>query len=189
MKNFNLYIEQFDYTPIRELFRTKEQLRILKKREYLVHQNEATQIVALIECGIFRYICTSDDGNEHIIGYSFQGEFVCDYPSLILGSRTTVSIQAMVDCEVYWLPIHVLNQFWETNMDTQRMGRHAAEILFTEMYQRLLGFYCDTPEQRYIKLMRRCPDLKEKIPLKDIASFLRVTPETVSNIRRKFRYK
>ena len=52
------------------------------------------------------------------------------------------------------------------------------------LYERLLDSYC-TPEIRYQRLMKRCPDLKDTVPLKSIASFLGVTPETVSRIRRK----
>ena len=78
-----------------------------------------------------------------------------------------------------------LNQFWETDMETQRLGRRIAETMFAEIYQRLLGFYCDTPEQRYQTLMKRCPDLQELITLKEIALFLGVTPETLSRIRKK----
>lgn len=48
-------------------------------------------------------------------------------------------------------------------METQRLGRRIAETMFAEIYQRLLGFYCDTPEQRYQTLMKRCPDLQELI--------------------------
>lgn len=46
--------------------------------------------------------------------------------------------------------------------------------MFAEIYQRLLGFYCDSPEQRYQSLMKRCPDLQEKLPLKEIAQFHKV---------------
>ena len=45
--------------------------------------------------------------------------------------------------------------------------------------------YCCTPEERYMDLMRRYPELKEQRPLKEIASFIGVTPETVSAIRKK----
>lgn len=69
-------------------------------------------------------------------------------------------------------------------METQRLGRRIAETMFAEIYQRLLGFYCDTPEQRYQTLMKRCPDLQELITLKEIALFLGVTPETLSRIRK-----
>lgn len=69
-------------------------------------------------------------------------------------------------------------------METQRLGRRIAETMFAEIYQRLLRFYCDTPEQRYQALMKRCPDLQERISLKEIALFLGVTPETLSRIRK-----
>ena len=45
-------------------------------------------------------------------------------------------------------------------METQRLGRRIAETMFAEIYQRLLRFYCDRPEQRYQSLMKRCPDLQ-----------------------------
>lgn len=57
------------------------------------------------------------------------------------------------------------------------------------IYQRLLGFYCDTPEQRYRALMKRCPNLQERLSLKEIALFLGVTPETLSRIRKKQQQK
>ena len=70
-------------------------------------------------------------------------------------------------------------------METQRLGRRIAETMFAEIYQRLLGFYCNTPEQRYRALMKRCPNLQELLSLKEIALFLGVTPETLSRIRKK----
>ena len=70
-------------------------------------------------------------------------------------------------------------------MDAQRLGRLVAEEVLIEIYGRLLDFYCDTAEQRYISLLKRCPSLPQYIPLKEIASFLGVTPETVSHIRKK----
>lgn len=51
-------------------------------------------------------------------------------------------------------------------------------------YRQLLESY-GTPEMRYVKLMKRCPGLKEMISLKNIASYLGVTPEIASHIRRK----
>lgn len=101
---------------------------------------------------------------------------------------STVNIQATTECEVYLLSLNRLNQFWETDIDTQRLGRQIAETMFDEIYQRLLGFYCDSPEQRYRSLMKRCPDLQEKLSLKEIAQFLGITPETLSRIRKKQLY-
>ena len=74
-------------------------------------------------------------------------------------------------------------------METQRLGRRIAETMFAEIYQRLLRFYCDTPEQRYQALMKRCPDLQERISLNEIALFLVVNPENLIRIRKKQQQK
>ena len=100
------------------------------------------------------------------------------------GFISLVNIQAIADCSVYEISRHDLIEYLETNMETQRFGRYVAENLYEMVYERFLDLYC-SPEIRYKKLIKRCPDLKEAVPLKNIASFLGVTPETISRIRRK----
>ena len=178
MANFNLYIEQLDYNPIIDLIKENGEQHILKKREYFVRQHETSRYVAWVKSGVFHYTCIGDDGCGHIVGYSFENEFVCDYSSLVKRGQSLVNI-----------PYKDLLEYYENDIDAQRFGRLAAEALFEMIYKRLLDFYCDTPEQRYVKLMKRCPDLKSIVPLKNIASFLNVTPETVSHIRRKLLQK
>lgn len=185
MGNFNLYIDQLDYNPIIKLIKENGEERTLKKREYFVRQYEISKYVAWVKSGVFNYTCIGDDGCEHIVGYSFENEFICDYSSLVKRGQSLVNIIALTDCVISVLPYQDFLEYYETDMNTQRIGRLAAEALFEVTYKRLLDFYCDTPEQRYIKLMKRCPDLKSIVPLKYIASFLNVTPETVSHIRRK----
>ena len=188
MDKFNAN-ESVDATRLEKLFLESGTPKILRKNEYMVRQNDKTNHIGFVTSGVFRLTRIDTNGNEWIVGYSFKNDFVCDYPSLINRTDATVSIQATTDCEVYLLPLSELNQFWETDMETQRLGRRIAETMFAEIYQRLLGFYCDTPEQRYQALMKRCPDLQERISLKEIALFLGVTPETLSRIRKKQQQK
>lgn len=176
MSKFNAN-ESVDTTRLEKLFLENGTLKILRKNEYMVRQNDKTNHIGFVISGIFRLTRIDANGNEWIVGYSFENDFVCDYPSFINKTGATVNIQATTGCEVYLLPLSELNQFWETDMNTQRLGRRIAETMFAEIYQRLLRFYCDTPEQRYQALMKRCPDLQEQLSLKEIALFLGVTPE------------
>lgn len=185
MDKFNGYNKQLDFSELENYFLQKGVLKTFRKKEYFARQNEQTKYIGLIKSGIFRLTCIDDNVNEWIIGYAFEGEFLSDYPALTSQINSSINIQASCDSSVYLLTSQEINDFWETSMDTQRLGRQIAEMMFAEIYQRLINFYCDTPEQRYIALMNRCPNLKERVSLKEIASFLRVTPETVSHIRKK----
>ena len=160
MVNFNEYINEIDFSEFKKHFLEKGKSIEIKKKDYFVRQNEPCKYVGFVESGIFRYTRIDNAGNEPV-----------------------------TDCSVYVLSMKELNDFWETSINTQRFGRLVAEEIFVEMYQRLLGFYCDTAEQRYVALLKRCTNLPQHITLKEIASFLGVTPETVSHIRRKLRQK
>ena len=188
MDKFNVKDSPPDTSRLEKLFLGEGLLMKIKKNEYLVQQNEKNNQIGFVVSGIFRLSHTDANGNTWIVGYSFANDFVCDYPSFMKQTVSTVTIQASTECEVYLLPLSKLNQFWETDMDTQRLGRQIAETMFAEIYQRLLGFYCDTPEQRYHALMKRCPGLQEKLSFKEIAQFLGITPETLSRIRKKQLY-
>lgn len=189
MVNFNEYMNEIDFSEFKKLFLEKGKSIEFKKKDYFVRQNEPCKYVGFVQSGIFRYTRIDNAGNEPIVGYSFTKDFVCDYPSLIKRSGSLTNIQAVTNCSIYALSMKELNDYWETNMNTQRFGRLVAEEIFIAQYKRLLEFYCDTAEQRYIVLLQRCPNLQQQITLKEIASFLGVTPETVSHIRRKLLQK
>ena len=88
----------------------------IKKNEYLVQQNEKNNQIGFVVSGIFRLSHTDANGNTWIVGYSFANDFVCDYPSFMKQTVSTVTIQASTECEVYLLPLSKLNQFWETTI-------------------------------------------------------------------------
>lgn len=189
MLNFNEYMNEIDFSEFRKLFLENGKSIEIRKKDYFVRQNEPCKYVGFIESGIFRYTRINNEGNEHIVGYSFTEDFVCDYPSFIKYAGSLTNIQAVTNCSVYALSMKELTDFWETNMDTQRFGRLVAEEISIAQYKRLLDFYCDSAELRYIALLQRCPNLLQHITLKEIASFLGVTPETVSHIRKKLLQK
>lgn len=189
MINFNVFMNEIDFSELKKFFLEKGKSIEIKKKDYFVRQNEPCKFVGFVESGIFKHTRNNNDGNESVVDYSFTTDFVSDYPSFIKRSGALTSIQAVTDCSVYMISRQELNDYWETNMDTQRFGRLATEELYVEIYERLLSFYSSTPESRYIALLERCPNLPQYITLREIASFLGVTPETVSHIRRKLLQK
>ena len=185
MDKFNTYIDQLDYSELIDFFREKGQKRLCERKEYFIRQKDISLYTAYVEKGAFRYTRIDSNGKEVIVGYSFEGEFICDYSSFLKRVNSPINIQATTGSEIYFISLNSYLRYFNIGEKQQNFRCKIAEVLFDMTYQRLLEVYCDTPEQRYLKLMQRCPDLKEKVPLKEIASYLGVTPETISHIRRK----
>lgn len=115
----------------------------------------------------------------------FRWFFVGNYPAFQLEDQSNVDIQALCDSSVYMVTHQQLADFYETNNEHQKLGRRIAETLLWEVYDRMISMYSLTPEERYIDIITRCPDLLKLITLKELASYLLIRPETLSRIRRK----
>lgn len=178
-------ISRLDFSELRDYVIQNGIVKQISKKEYLVRQDEKYEFVGFVSDGMFRYIRTDSSGKEHIVGYSFTNEFVAEYTSNLCNRPPLASIQAIKDSTVHLIKYTEIEKLWNSSPEKQRMGRIVAEQLFAMTYRRLIDSYCNTPEERYIDLMNRYPNLKELVPLKEIASFIGVTPETVSSIRKK----
>lgn len=158
----------------------------LKKNELFSVQGKVNHQGAYIEDGIFRYTRVDERGNIHIVGYTFSGEFTGSLSTLINPNQPSlVTIEAACDSHIYYIPYSKMEEFFATNAETMQIRCILAERSYLVMYRRLLDMYCQTTEELYLDLLKQCPRIQEYITLKEIASFLQVTPETISRLRRK----
>lgn len=95
-----------------------------------------------------------------------------------------LTIEAATNSVAYVISLETLHAFWETDIQTLRLRSIVAEKLYAQFYERVISLHCDTAEERYLKLIQQYPEVTNKLSLKDIASYLSVTPETVSHIRK-----
>lgn len=185
MKEFNDYAKREEFSIFREFFLEYGRYKEIRKKEYFARQGFTTAHAAYIKKGMFRYICTDENGYEHIVGYAFEGEYVGDYPWCLKKEKAMISIQATADSEIYCASAEKIATFFSVSPDARDLERILAEELFVQTYKRLLDIYCKTPAQLYMDLVERYPDFHNYITLKEVASFLRVTPETISHIRKR----
>lgn len=178
------YFDRLDLSALEDFVRTRGVLREYGKHEYFARQGERCGRVGYVEEGMFRFLRTDAAGNEHVVGYSFARSLVAEYSSCLCDRPALADIQAIGRSRVRVVPYEDVQAFWALSPEHQRMGRLVAEQLFVMTYRRLLDYCSTTPEERYLDLMQRYPELKELRPLKEIASYIGVTPETVSAIRR-----
>lgn len=188
MENFNKYLELEEIELMRQWFVNHGERKEYKKDEFFLREGEFSQYAGYIEIGYFRYFKWKEKGIEQVVGYSFTNDFVGEFGSLKLASKAVTSAQAIKDSVVWIINNEEFDNFFDSYADSNLRARFA-EIFFSDIYDRLMSLYVDSPTNRYIKLITNFPEILELVSLKEIASFIGVTPETLSRIRRKISLK
>ena len=185
--DFNRYIATGEFAALADWFRSDGEVVHYAAGDRFARQGCRNRHCVVVGRGAFRYVHATEAGERHVVGYAFAGEFVGDYISMRNGVPAWVSIEAMCDSRVLTLTGERLEKFYRTDAAHERLGRTVAEHMLAEIYERLLQSYVSTPQERYESLLARCPGLLELVPLRELASFLGVRPETLSRIRRRVR--
>lgn len=142
-------------------------------------------------CGAVGYIChgsfkcgrTDCRGKERILAFMFEGEFIADYLPARNATPAVIDMRAMEDSVVYRISIADHRDFFEREIEgCVYVRRFIEELAFCHM-RKSLSLACESPEERYFGLQARVPDIFSRVNLKDIASYIGVTPETLSRMR------
>ncbi|MDE5595831.1 MAG: Crp/Fnr family transcriptional regulator [Muribaculaceae bacterium] len=182
--NFNTYIDGINADFWRELCLKKGELLTFNRGDAFVSVGEIARHLGYIKSGTLKYVALSDDGEEHVVGFEFAGEFVADFPFSLYGVPARVSIIAETPCEIFCVETSTVAEMARKNSDMSKIVMHATEALFSTVYDRYCALYTKTPQQRYIDLISSHPDIFALFSLKDIASFLNITPTHLSRLRK-----
>lgn len=109
---------------------------------------------------------------------------MADYPTCLYNLESEISICALTDCNIFICHSDILIKEFEKSFEELYMARIIAEQMFFQTYSRYADLYRLTPEERYKQLLKRSPYLFQLIPLKEIASYLKITPTHMSRIRK-----
>ena len=187
-KQFNTYKEGLDLELLREYCMEHGEVRTFLRGETLEEAGESTLWVAYVERGYFKYMVhNGEEEKDYCTGFAFEGEFVADYPNCLFGMISEVSIMAGTSCKVFQIQGKDLCPLLES-ANMRDLKQAISDHLFAQVYTQYLDSYRMTTRERYKRLLSRCPEIVQCISLKDIASYLKVTPTTISNIRREITF-
>lgn len=159
------------------------------KGEQLELEGNPAHWFAFVTEGCFKYVKHGmSNVKPHITWFSFEGEFVCDYPTFLYGRPAQTTIEAMMPSRVLRVTGQQLENFFDQSKETMKLRAIIDEHILCQFRSRYLDFHCTTPRERYELLLKRCPGIVELIDLQDIASFLNVTPKTISKIRKEITF-
>lgn len=185
MDKFNSYISNIPSDFFKGLCLKYGSVHTYKKREYISKEGDIFPYWGYIESGIIKYTCyNARKKKEYNTGFSFTGEFMADYPACLYNIKSEISIQALVGCRIYICHSEILKKEFERSIENQYIARIAAEQMYFQTYSRYTDFYRLTPEERYRQLIKRSPNLLQLIPIKEVSSYLKITPTHMSRIRK-----
>ena len=178
-----------DIEALREFCEREGEAVEFLKGDQLEREGDPARWFGFVTEGCFKYVTYGiSDDREHITWFSFAGEFVVDYPTFLYGQPSQTTIEAMMPSRVLRVAGQQLEQYFRQSMETMKLRAVIAEHILFQFRSRYLDLHCATPRERYEQLLQRCPGIVEHLDLQDIASFLNVTPKTVSIIRKNITF-
>ena len=163
------------------LVRDRMKYLVLKKNEFLIREGQVCQTFYFVNRGSFRHYLVDDDGIEATLNLYMENDWVFEYKSFMTQQPSGTIIEAAEESEIFSLSGWDFHELVKISDLFFRLGTIFEQAVQNQDFQhnRL------SPEEKYALLLKTKPQLLQKFPLKQIASYLGMTPETLSRIRKK----
>lgn len=173
------YLEE-DLNKLTRCLGTKK----VSKKDIILHQGKVCRAGCFVVEGCFRYFTTNSKGGEFTTQLSFENWWVGDMQGLIHGTPSKVNIEALEDSSLISINTTDYNYLLKNSHSfviyKQRLRVKAYQSRIDHSTELL-----ECAETRYINLLNQFPFVTQRIPQYHIASYLGITPESLSRIRKK----
>ncbi len=161
----------------------------VRKRQFLLHEGDVCRHLAFVNSGCLRSYTVDHKGEEHIIQFAIEDWWVSDLHSFLAGAPSTHNIDALRDSQVLLLEQSARNALLEAVPKMERFFRLLLEANYIATHRRIDESLSASAEERYLMFVKTYPLLIELVPQNQIASYLGITPQSLSRIRKELSQK
>lgn len=154
------------------------------KNEVLLKAGDVENYLSFISRGMVRLYIPHEE-KDITLGFLFENEFVTAYDSLLTQSPSAYQVETLSQTTLWRISYKHLEEVYAQTERGEFYGRKMAEKMYLIKSKRELSFLSKTAEERYMDLFAERPALVKHIPLKYIASYIGVTPQALSRIRKR----
>ena len=163
-----------------------EKCKVLKvgRGSFLLRQGEICKHSFYVEKGLLRYYSIDEKGKEHILQFAPEQWFVTDRESVYFNQPSHYFIQALEDSTVILLNEHFITQLSQKNKSFIEFNNKLLHNHIRHLQNRINQLLSATAEERYLDFIKIYPDLLLRVPQSMVASYLGITPESLSRVRK-----
>lgn len=158
-------------------------LRRLKRGDFLTRAGAVADQLGFVVTGLFRKLHVTPRGKAIVRGFGGPGAVVGAYVSLLTGTPSYLSVEALCDSELFVLPWSELNALYARHSCFQTIGRRLAEVTLLEREARAHDLLTLSASERYARFRETHRELLPQLRAYDIASYLGITPVSLSRLR------
>lgn len=186
-KNISRWIglsdEEMDFFTSRLIFRK------IRRRQYILQEGDICKHYTFVNKGCLRLYSVDENGFEHVLQFAPEDYWVADIESFHQETQTSLYIEALEPSEILQITRTDLAKTFLKHPSFDRVFRIMMENAFIGLQKRVLQNISSTAEERYLTFVEKFPQLINRLPQKQIASYIGITPEFLSNIRKVLRQK
>jgi CRP-like cAMP-binding protein len=184
LKNVSRFIELTEEE--KKIFTSLLKTKKLRKKHFLLQEGETGRFQYFINKGCLRTYTIDEKGQEHIIQFAIEDWWTGDMYSFLTQTPATLNIEAIEDTELLCIDNPSLEILYKKIPKFERFFRLLLQNAFIANQSRIIESMSLTADERYCKFIERYPLMERRLPLKHIASYLGITPESLSRIRSQY---
>ncbi|MFS4494562.1 Crp/Fnr family transcriptional regulator [Maribacter sp. 2308TA10-17] len=161
----------------------------IKKRQFIDQPGYVCQYRNYVVEGAFRSYFVDNEGREHTVQIAIEDWFVSDFYSYITQTPATLFVEALEDSTIFQMTYNDIEGLCQEIHGLSEYFRTSTERAFAFSRKRALSNLSMTAAERYLELLERYPNIVKRVPQKVIASYLGMTPEFMSKIRKNLSAK
>lgn len=171
-EEFSLFCEYFE-------------VRKLAKNEFFLKEGQICDFIGMLSFGVVIYFKSMDNGNEVTVHFAFEGDWVNNNLSRLNNSPSSINIKAIEDSEMLVLKQKDLAELYLKIPKIERLGRILTEQAFVKFVEQTVDFQVLSAKERYENLLKKDPEIFQKVQLYHIANYLGIAPKSLSRIRKE----
>lgn len=182
MKKVSRYIEldANDMVLIKSVF----QHELIPKDRPIIEAAKITDKAYFVISGYLKYYKLLDTGEELSIHLYAPNDFATSLRGFFLGEKSKETLETITECELFSISKSDLERLYSSSKKWQVFGRKLMESFLIEKEERIIDQISLTAQERYLKLLETHPEIIQNVPVKQIASFIGIKPESLSRIRK-----